>query len=305
MAAAKKSKASDKQGISKKIVGVLKKRYGSSVPKAERPILETVLYAICLENSGVKQADDAFERLESIFYDWNEIRVSTITEIEPAFVGMDDPEWRALRIKTTLNYIFEKKYAYDFEGLRRKTLELAKKQLNRLANITPFVRDYTLQAALGSHLVPVDDKMCHAAMWLGLLEADSTAETASDRLKSAVRKADAPLFCYLLRCLAVDDELAHEFLTEAPEDGFDLETATNRLGELFKNPPPKPKRVAPSTAKKSSSASTKKASAKAAKSATTGKAAAGTGKSSPPKTASKSSAKKSEPDKKRTTKSTR
>ena len=72
MAAAQRPKASDKQSVCRKLVTLLKKRYKAKVPTDDRSVLETILYSICLENASVRQADAAFARLESQFFDLNE-----------------------------------------------------------------------------------------------------------------------------------------------------------------------------------------------------------------------------------------
>lgn len=280
--AAKRTKVADKQGTCKKLVTLLKKRYKPKLPATDRPILETLLYSICLEDATAEQADEAYDRLLSLFHDLNEIRVSSVSELEPAFAGMSDADWRAVRIRNVLQHVFEKYYAFDFEILRRKTLDLANKQLLKVKHLTPFSRLYTMQTALGNHLIPLDDQMLRAAVWLGLVEPELTAEQASDSMKSVIRKADALQFCELFRCLAADPELKPAFEsapTGSEDDEADLETAINRLNELIerggsrsktagrKSKTAKKSRVSAST---SSSTNGKKKSAKkpAAKSAT-------------------------------------
>jgi hypothetical protein len=59
MAAAPKARTSDKQGACKKLTTALKKRYKGGVPKNDRPVLETMLYAVCLENASDEEAEAA------------------------------------------------------------------------------------------------------------------------------------------------------------------------------------------------------------------------------------------------------
>jgi len=236
MAAAQRTKASDKQAIAKKLMMILKKQYKGSVPQSDRPVLETILYAICLENSSDSRADSVYARLESTFHDWNEMRVSSISELTDVFHDVDRPERRALQVRCALHYLYEKHFKFEFESLRRKTLDLAEKQLRKIKELSGFVRLFTLQSALGSHLVAVDDFMCGAAIWLGLADLGSTPISASEALKSAVRKADGPLFCHLLRSLASDPLVKGTFVLNdlrPPPEGFDLELAPKRLQELF------------------------------------------------------------------------
>ena len=72
-----KLKASDRQALFRKIVTVLKKKYGGSVPKDQRNVLETMLFACCLEDAQHEDAEAAYQNLLDSFHDLNEIRVSS------------------------------------------------------------------------------------------------------------------------------------------------------------------------------------------------------------------------------------
>lgn len=299
---AKKISTSEKQAICKKLITLLKKRYSATLPKYDRPVLETILHGVCLENTTNELADQVFEDLLEGFHDLNEIRVSTISELESIFEPVGDAEWRSYRIRSVLQYVFDKEFCFDLELLRKKTLDQAHKQLTKMKALTPFVLNHTLQVVLGSHLVPTDEKILHASKWLGLLPVDETIETASDSMKSTVRKSDAPLFSHLLRCLATDEELAADFDLDRnplPEDGVDVAEAPERLEEMFKNPLSKQKKKP--VRKKKAAAKTKKTTKKVKKKvpAKKAKAAAKTKKKVAKKTTtSKRATKKKVPKKK-------
>ena len=269
---------------------LLNERYKAPLPSAKQvPVLDTMLHAVCLEDSTDEEAEETLSRLLAQFHDLNEIRVSSIAELAVAFSGSSDPERKALRIRSTLQFVFEKNFAFDFENLRKKTLDLATKQLMKFKDLSPFVRSYTLQASLGGHLVPLDESMIAAAVWIGLLPVKVTPEEAAADMKSVIRKNDAPLFCHLLRCLAQDPLLKKTFeraRTRPPADGFDLASSPRRLEELFttaaKAARSSKKRAAGKTGKttrvvkraKTASASGKKTSSGAAGRASAKKAAA-------------------------------
>ncbi len=230
MAVVKKTKASDLQALSKKLVTLLKKHYKPDGHKKDRSVLETMLYAVCLENSTQEQADAAYEILQSDFHDLNEIRVSTYSELTPCFTGMSDPDSRAARVRAILQYVFEINFDFDFEPLKRKTLELAEKQLQKIRFASSFIQLYTLQHSLGTHMVPVDDCIRDAAVWMGLAVPGCTTAEASDGLKSAVSKSDASVFCQYLRCLATDSRLQPLFAKhKAPPEGHDLGDLISRI----------------------------------------------------------------------------
>jgi endonuclease-3 len=223
---------------------VLKKKYGGALPRHDRPVLETILFAALLENSSDAEAEAAFEKLHSAFHDLNEVRVSSVSEIELVLDGIAQPEWKALRIRELLQYTFERYYRFDLDELRRKTHDLAEKELGKIRHLTPFIHQYFLQHCLDAHVVPVDDNSRDVLVWLGLVEPDATSVAASEEIKSAVRKQEAPLFCHLVRCVAADRKYAGSFKLpqSALDAGIDASTAPERLKEHLVKAARKPAR---------------------------------------------------------------
>lgn len=237
MVAASRAKTSDRAAILKKLLPAIKKQYKVVIPKHDRPVLETMLYAICLEDVSVDEAEAAFQRLNQEFPDLNEIRVSSISEIERAFLGLPRSEWRAFHVRSVLQYVFEKSFAFEFESLRKKTLELAQKQLAKIKQLSGFVRNYTLQSVIGAHQLPIDESMARSLVWLGLVPPNQDAEQMGETLKAVVRKAEVPLFCFSIRCLATDKVVRDLFDPEkhpAPAEGHDGAAVTERLADLYK-----------------------------------------------------------------------
>ena len=99
MVAANRSKTVDKQEVCRKVTVLLKKQYSLAPSKQELPVLETLLYAICLENSPPGEAGAVYAKLLNAFHDLNEVRVSSISELQPVFADLSDGEWRAARVK--------------------------------------------------------------------------------------------------------------------------------------------------------------------------------------------------------------
>ena len=64
-----------------KVFKVLKKHYKPVAPDAHRPVLEHVLYACLLEDAHYPAADEAFAAVVETYFDWNEVRVTSIPEL--------------------------------------------------------------------------------------------------------------------------------------------------------------------------------------------------------------------------------
>src|SRR5260370_29748552 len=88
-----------------------------------------------------------------------------------------------------------------------------------------------MERGRGSHGLPIDDRMHAALVWLGLAEREESPEEASEHLRSFVRKADAPLFCHLLGCLASDPKRSRAFAA-APGKSSDSQGAGDAIARL-------------------------------------------------------------------------
>lgn len=231
-----RAKTADRQAALKKLLPLLKKHYKVQLPKTDQPVLETMLYAVCLEGVSVEEANRRIDRFHQAFPDLNEARVSQVSELECPFPGDPDADWRGYRLRAVLQFVFEKSFTFEFESLRKKTLDLAVKQLAKLKQVTPFVRNFTLQEAVGAHVVPIDAAMKNLLVWAGLAVPQQSEEDIGEGLKSAVRKADAVAFCAALRMAATDDRIQDVFEPAkhpAPAEGHDASDAIDRLQELL------------------------------------------------------------------------
>ena len=73
----------------------LKKHYKSVAPRADRNVLEHLIFACCLEDTRYEAAEEAFAALVHTFFDWNEVRVTSLSELSEVMARMPDPRWPA------------------------------------------------------------------------------------------------------------------------------------------------------------------------------------------------------------------
>ncbi len=73
--------AKDRAALILKLYKACKKHYGFIQPPSDRRVLEHMLYACCLEDSTYESADEAFACLQQNYFDWNEVRVTTASEL--------------------------------------------------------------------------------------------------------------------------------------------------------------------------------------------------------------------------------
>src|SRR2546423_789189 len=78
---------------------LLKRRYKLEAAPGRMSVLEATVYGICHEDAPREQANQALSRFKDDFFDWNEVRVSSVEEIQEVLAGLSRPEERAYRIR--------------------------------------------------------------------------------------------------------------------------------------------------------------------------------------------------------------
>lgn len=294
MSQAAKLKASDRQKLCSQIMTTLKKEYKIKPPKPAPTVVEDLLYGICLENIDQAAADECYEKMLNTFFDFNEMRVSSIAEITDSLGGVPEAEAKAMMVKDVLHRVYEQEYSFEWESLRKVKIDQVETTLKEVPSLTPYVINYCLMTAMGNHAMPMDEKMTKVAAWFGLIPEGASSSEASDAFKSAVKKADCPLFCTLWHALCVDEKYAKLF--EAPLEDIDPTKAPSVLKDVLsgKLKPAKPKPVAKKTTKKAAKKATTSTTKKSAKKSATKKAEAKAPakKATTKKTATKKAAKK-------------
>ncbi len=139
-----------------KLHKVLKSNYKPFPFDHKRPLLEMAVFAALLENSPFEQAEQIYATLLEKYFDWNEVRVSTVTELSESLAPLFEPAARATQLKKVLQGIFEAKYTFDIEVLKKANLGAAVKDLQTMTGASPFVINFVAQNSLGGHAIALD-----------------------------------------------------------------------------------------------------------------------------------------------------
>lgn len=86
---------------------VLKKHYKPVAPPKDRSLFEHLLFACLVEDSPAETAEQVFATLKNDYFDWNEVRVSTIRELTDIMKSLVNPAEAAARLKQTLHSVYE------------------------------------------------------------------------------------------------------------------------------------------------------------------------------------------------------
>lgn len=183
---------------------VLKKHYSPVAPAPNRSLLEHLLFASCLENAHYRAAEEAFAALVHTFFDWNEIRVSSVRELSEVASGLPDPPAAAHRVKRILQSVFEATYSFDIEELRKQNLGPAVERIEKIEGATKFSTAYVVQSALGGHSIPIDSATLGALRQVDLATDEDVAAGVVPGLERAIPKNSGIEFGSLLHQLGAD-----------------------------------------------------------------------------------------------------
>jgi endonuclease-3 len=185
-----------------KLQKTLKKHY-KTVTAPDRTLLEHMLYACCLENAPFDKADEAFATLQQTYFDWNEVRVTSATELAEVFATLPQSQAAALRIKRVLQGMFDVIYGFDLEPLKKQNLGKALKDIERFG-ATPFVSAYVAQNGLGGHAIATDEAAFDVLVICGIVSEAEASKGLLPGIERAVPKNKGVEFFSQLHQLAAD-----------------------------------------------------------------------------------------------------
>lgn len=183
---------------------VLKKHYQAVAAISDRTLFEHLLYACCLENAQYDAADEAFAKLQETYFDWNEVRVTTVAELAEVMSPLTDATAAASRLKRALQSVFESEYSFDLEFLKKQNIGKSVKKLEKYDGVSPFTIAYVTQAALGGHAIAVDDATLEVLFAVGVITETEHAKKQVPGLERAIPKTKGVEFGSLLHQLAAD-----------------------------------------------------------------------------------------------------
>ena len=248
--------AVNRSSLYTKIHKVLKKHYKPVAPNAQLPLMQQLLYGCCLENASAEAADKALAALENDYYDWNEVRVSTATELSESMHMLPDPLNAGNRARQILQSVVESNYSFDLEQLKKENIGAAVKKLHKLKGATPFTVAYATQVTLSGHSIPVGSGALHALYIVGALSEKERNNYVVPGLERAIPKNRGVEFGSLLNQLGAE-------LTRAPH-GPAVRKMLLQIAPDAKDRLPKRKSAKQEAEKKAKAAEKKAADRKAA-----------------------------------------
>jgi endonuclease-3 len=215
-----------------KIVTLLKKKYDTPGRREPTSVLEAMIFAILADGTTTSKADAAFQRLKSNYFDWNEVRVSALVELQDQLSDLPDPEPRAARLKGCLRFIFESTYGFDLEQLKKIPMKEMATRFAKMPGASDYLISRVIRDGLGGTAMPLDSSAVRVLSRLGIIDERTPPEALSASLARQIPRARSFEFCHLLDELGADVCVENEPRCKQCCLVDDCPTGQKRLAEL-------------------------------------------------------------------------
>ncbi|MFM8873082.1 MAG: hypothetical protein ACKOJI_06995 [Phycisphaerales bacterium] len=201
----------------------------STLEPAGMDLVDLFVQTYMLWQAPSSDAIGALKRLKAAFFDWNDLRVSLVSDIVDV---IGHRHWRAAdrvsRMRDAMNGIFRREHKVSLERLRTLMKRDAVNYMETLPGMIPFVANRVLLVGVDFHSVPVEEFGLQMLVQVGALPAGTSLVDASGWVTRHV-KAEEAREAHRALVAAVD----HMWETNPPK----LPKAATKPAELA---PPKP-----------------------------------------------------------------
>ncbi|MCH8963342.1 MAG: hypothetical protein IIB58_00155 [Planctomycetes bacterium] len=162
--------------------------------------LKQLIYAVLSEDNSPTRAKTAMTRLLANTIDYNDLRVSTSTELA-SIIESDifNAVERTSVLIEVLGSIYARENSVALNKSKTKNRRDARAYLEGLSGMTPYVLSGTMLWAFDEHAIPLDEQTLTVLKKEGLVDPDATMAEAQGFLRRHISAGDAKLFTALLK----------------------------------------------------------------------------------------------------------
>ena len=200
-----------------KVISALLKTLSRVYPEVSDSYPKDVLDLVVLHHFHFymtgQEAYTCFQRLKSHFVDWNEVRVSTLAEIQRELIEADDPLELALFLKQFLTLVQQTFQRVSLEVL----VDFKVSEIRRFFRVCKDIRESTVALVLrvrkGHPIVPLDSHAERIVSRLGLVPKSHTLAKKQRYLNDFIpEEMVVPFHLYSLQhgryvCIEEEDEM--------------------------------------------------------------------------------------------------
>jgi endonuclease III len=169
------------------------------VPEPDEP-LHRLATAILSRNTTEDRGQAAVNKLLSGMVDWNEIRVSSATELA-AILGnaVPDAHGRCQALLRALKWIYNTENRLALDHLKNLGRREARQYLERIDGADEFAAASVMLWSLGGHAVPVSDPVLDLLREIEIIHPEASRAEVQAFLERHINAGDAREFCLVLQ----------------------------------------------------------------------------------------------------------
>lgn len=183
-----------------RVIRILEDRYGPHIYPEERTLLDQLVFAVLVAGNPVTNARKVLRDFQTDYVDWNEVRVSTIRQLEETFekARIASKGECAARLKALLERTFHELCRLDLDHLKTAGADAARKFAANLDMLDAWHQQYLLVSAGFEAAPPLDPATERIGERVGIFRADDPAEKRRRILETIVSGVDALRFHHLM-----------------------------------------------------------------------------------------------------------
>ena len=184
----------------KEIIELLASAYGELPRRPRRDPLDELVLGVLSQNTSDTNSGRAFDRLKDVFPDWQSALGAETPRIEEAIRPGGLAPTKAVRIKSLLAEIVDRRGSFDLRFLGDMPLSEARAWLESLPGVGPKTAAVTLLFSLDRPVLPVDTHVHRVALRLGLAPEKASAEQTQALLEPLLAPEEVyPFHMYLIQ----------------------------------------------------------------------------------------------------------
>jgi endonuclease III len=162
------------------------KRQNHAFESYPREILDLIVFHKLHFFLPEGEAAHCFRRLKSTFVDWNEIRISSVMEIQEVFNGSADSLELSIFVKDVLEQLHRENQSLDLEFLANKSMVDIRRFLRSIRGVEPATIDLILRLRKEYPVLPLSPPMESTLLRLGLVRPRDNREQKEKYLHNLV-----------------------------------------------------------------------------------------------------------------------
>ena len=169
-------KAEEKiKAISRHVASVYR-RFDRAFKNYPKDILDLIVFHKFHFFMPEDDALQAYRRLKTSFVDWNEVRISSVKEIQEIFDGVPDALEIAIFVKDFLEFLHRENQSVSLEFLTQKTLAEIRRYLKQVKGIEPATISLVLLLRKEHPVFPLSAPMERSLVRVGVLRRGDTRD---------------------------------------------------------------------------------------------------------------------------------